>query len=180
GIGRGPFCGMLLADLGAEVIQVDRPGDAATPVSRGSDVTSRGKRRVVVDLKHPRGAEVVLRLAGVSDALIEGYRPGVAERLGVGPSDCWARNPALVYGRMTGWGQDGPLSAAAGHDIGYIAITGALHAIGRGRGPAAGPGELPRRLRRRLDVPRPRRNGRLVGGTWVGAGPGGGRRDRGR
>jgi alpha-methylacyl-CoA racemase len=89
----------------------------------------------VVDLKHPRGAEVVLRLAAASDALIEGYRPGVAERLGVGPADCWARNPALAYGRMTGWGQDGPLATSAGHDIAYIALTGALHAIGRADGP---------------------------------------------
>jgi alpha-methylacyl-CoA racemase len=135
GIGPGPFCGMLLADLGAEVIQVDRPGGAPTPVPLRNDVTSRGKRRVVVDLKHPRGAEVVLRLAAASDALIEGYRPGVAERLGIGPADCLAGNPALVYGRMTGWGQDGPLAASAGHDIGYIAVTGALHAIGRAGGP---------------------------------------------
>ena len=135
GIGPGPFCGMLLADLGAEVIQVDRPGRSASPVPRRTDVTSRGKRRVVVDLKHPRGAEVVLRLAAASDALIEGYRPGVTERLGVGPADCLARNPALVYGRMTGWGQDGPLASSAGHDIGYIALTGALHAIGRADGP---------------------------------------------
>lgn len=135
GIGPGPFCGMLLADLGAEVIQVDRPGGVPTPAPARSDVTSRGKRRMVVDLKHPRGAEVVLRLAAASDALIEGYRPGVAERLGVGPAGCWARNPALVYGRMTGWGQDGPLAASAGHDIAYIAATGALHAIGRAGGP---------------------------------------------
>jgi alpha-methylacyl-CoA racemase len=139
GIGPGPFCGMLLADLGAEVIQVDRPSGTATPVPHRNDVTNRGKRRVVVDLKHPRGAEVVLRLAAASDALIEGYRPGVAERLGVGPADCLARNPALVYGRMTGWGQDGPLAASAGHDIAYIAVTGALHAIGR----AAGPPQVP-------------------------------------
>ena len=135
GIGPGPFCGMLLADLGAEVIRVDRPGRPLVPVPHRGDITSRGKKRVVVDLKHPRGAEVVLRLAGASDALIEGYRPGVAERLRVGPADCWARNPALVYGRMTGWGQDGPLSAAAGHDIAYIAVTGALHAVGRAGGP---------------------------------------------
>ena len=136
GIGPGPFCGMLLADLGAEVIQVDRPGGArgGSGVNR-ADVTSRGKRRVVVDLKHARGAEVVLRLTDTADALIEGYRPGVAERLGVGPADCLARKPALVYGRMTGWGQDGPLAASAGHDIGYIALTGALHAIGRADGP---------------------------------------------
>ena len=118
GIGPGPFCGMLLADLGAEVIRVDRPGGRPMAVPSRNDVTSRGKRRVVVDLKHPRGAEVVLRLAAGSDALIEGYRPGVAERLGVGPADCLARNPALVYGRMTGWGQDGPLAPSAGHDIG--------------------------------------------------------------
>jgi len=135
GIGPGPFCGMLLADLGAEVIQVDRPGGSRSTVPRRADVTSRGKRRVVVDLKHPRGAEVVLRLAAASDALIEGYRPGVTERLGVGPADCLARNPALVYGRMTGWGQDGPLAPSAGHDIAYIAVTGALHAIGRADGP---------------------------------------------
>jgi alpha-methylacyl-CoA racemase len=135
GIGPGPFCGMLLADLGAEVIQVDRPGGRAVAGASMNDVTSRGKRRVVVDLKHPRGAEVVLRLAAAADALIEGYRPGVAERLGVGPADCLGRNPALVYGRMTGWGQDGPLAASAGHDIGYIALTGALHAIGRAEGP---------------------------------------------
>ncbi len=135
GIGPGPFCGMLLADLGAEVIRVDRPGGPPMPVPHANDVTSRGKRRIVVDLKHPRGAEVVLRLASRADALIEGYRPGVAERLGVGPADCWARNPALVYGRMTGWGQDGPIAQTSGHDIAYIAVTGALHAIGRAGGP---------------------------------------------
>jgi alpha-methylacyl-CoA racemase len=135
GIGPGPFCAMLLADLGAEVIRVDRPGGPPAPVPLVSDVSSRGKRRVVVDLKHPRGAEVILQLATASDALIEGYRPGVAERLGVGPAACWARNPRLVYGRMTGWGQDGPLAPSAGHDIAYIAVTGALHAIGRADGP---------------------------------------------
>jgi alpha-methylacyl-CoA racemase len=135
GIGPGPFCGMLLADLGAEVIRVDRPGGRPSPIPPDRDVTSRGKRRIVVDLKHPRGAEVVVGLAAASDALIEGYRPGVAERLGVGPADCWSRNPRLVYGRMTGWGQDGPLSGAAGHDVAYIAVTGALHAIGRAGGP---------------------------------------------
>jgi alpha-methylacyl-CoA racemase len=133
GIGPCPFCAMLLADLGAEVIQVDRPGPPPPVAPR--DVTSRGKKRVIVDLKHPRGAELVLRLAERSDVLLEGYRPGVAERLGVGPADCQARNPRLVYGRMTGWGQDGPLAESAGHDIAYIAITGALHAIGRAGGP---------------------------------------------
>jgi len=135
GIGPGPLAGMLLADLGAEVVLIDRPGGPATPLPQVSDVTSRGKRRIVVDLKHPRGSEVVRRLAAGADALIEGYRPGVAERLGVGPADCLAVNPQLVYGRMTGWGQDGPLAHAAGHDIGYVAITGALHAIGRAGGP---------------------------------------------
>jgi alpha-methylacyl-CoA racemase len=131
GIGPCPFCAMLLADLGAEVIRVDRPG----PPSSVADLTSRGKRRVIVDLKHPQGAGVVLRLAAQAHVLVEGFRPGVAERLGVGPADCQARNPRLVYGRMTGWGQDGPLAEAAGHDIGYIAVTGALHAIGRAGGP---------------------------------------------
>jgi alpha-methylacyl-CoA racemase len=136
GIGPGPLCGMLLADLGAEVIRVDRPGgnSPALPVS-GADITGRGKRSVVVDLKDPRGRDILLRLAERADALIEGYRPGVAERLGIGPEAVWERNPRLVYGRMTGWGQDGPLSSAAGHDIGYIAITGALHAIGAAGGP---------------------------------------------
>jgi alpha-methylacyl-CoA racemase len=135
GIGPGPFCGMLLADLGAEVIRVDRPGGPPPRVPVDKDISSRGKRLIVVDLKNPRGAEVVLRLAAASDALIEGYRPGVAERLGVGPAACWARNPRLVYGRMTGWGQDGPIAQSAGHDIAYIAVTGALHAIGRAGGP---------------------------------------------
>ena len=135
GIGPAPLCGMLLADLGAEVIRVDRPGGPPPPIPLDKDVTNRGKRRIVVDLKHPRGAEVIGRLAAVSDGLIEPFRPGVAERLRVGPADCWARNPRLVYGRMTGWGQDGPLAPWAGHDIGYIAVTGALHAIGRADGP---------------------------------------------
>jgi alpha-methylacyl-CoA racemase len=131
GIGPCPFCAMLLADLGAEVVRVDRPGPPPSLV----DLTSRGKRRVIVDLKHPQGAGVVLRLAAQANVLLEGYRPGVAERLGVGPADCQARNPRLVYGRMTGWGQDGPLAGAAGHDIAYIAVAGALHAIGRAGGP---------------------------------------------
>ncbi len=128
GIGPGPFCAMLLADMGAEVVRVDRPetaGGAGWPA-----LMSRGRRSVVVDLKHERGAEVVLRLVEHADALLEGFRPGVAERLGIGPDDCLARNPRLVYGRMTGWGQDGPLRHAAGHDIAYIALAGALHPIG--------------------------------------------------
>src|ERR1700761_9220386 len=140
GFGPGPFCGMLLADLGAEVIQVDRPGGSVSPVPQRNDVTSRGKRRMVVDLKHPRGAEVVLRLAAASDALIEGYRPGVTERLSIGAADCPAPPPALVCGRVAGWGQAGPLAPSAGHDIAYIAVTGALHAIGKAGGPPQGPG----------------------------------------
>lgn len=134
GIGPGPLAGMLLADLGAEVVVVDRPGGGGV-LPPGADIARRGKRSVIVDLKHPRGAPVVLELAAKADILIEGLRPGVTERLGIGPQDCWARNPRLVYGRMTGWGQDGPLASSAGHDIGYIAITGALHAIGRAGGP---------------------------------------------
>ena len=135
GIGPGPHAAMVLADLGADVVRVDRPsgglqlGDPGRP-----DPTLRGRRRVSADLKDPAGRETVLRLVEHADVLIEGYRPGVAERLGVGPADCHARNPRLVYGRMTGWGQDGPLAQAAGHDINYISLTGALHAIGTAEG----------------------------------------------
>jgi alpha-methylacyl-CoA racemase len=132
GIGPGPFAGMLLADLGADVVVVERPSLAAAGKAQ---VVNRGKRSVVIDLKDPHGVEAVLRLAQRSDALLEGYRPGVAERLGVGPAQAQARNPRLVYGRMTGWGQDGPLAASAGHDISYLAVTGALHAIGEAGGP---------------------------------------------
>jgi alpha-methylacyl-CoA racemase len=124
GIGPGPFAGMLLADLGAEVIRIDRAGQ------QGHPVLSRGRRSVVIDLKHQRGVRLVAELAARCDAAIEGFRPGVAERLGIGPEDLRAVNPALVYGRMTGWGQSGPLAAAPGHDINYIALSGALHAIG--------------------------------------------------
>jgi alpha-methylacyl-CoA racemase len=129
GIGPGPFCAMLLADMGAEVVRVDRP--AGGDGQRWPPVLGRGRRSVVVDLKHERGAEVVLRLAASADALIEGFRPGVAERLGIGPAACLARNPRLLYGRMTGWGQEGPWRHVAGHDIDYIALAGALHPIGR-------------------------------------------------
>lgn len=131
GLGPAPFCGMVLADLGATVIRVDRPGGAAVPIgSVDTDVMNRGKQSVAVDLKSAEGAAVVLRLVEGSDALIEGFRPGVAERLGVGPAECLASNPSLVYGRMTGWGQNGPLADRAGHDIDYIALSGALHSIG--------------------------------------------------
>jgi alpha-methylacyl-CoA racemase len=132
GIGPGPHAAMVLADLGADVVRVDRPsGGLRIGNPDAPDPTLRGRRRVAADLKDPAGRETVLRLVEHADVLLEGYRPGVTERLGVGPADCHARNPRLVYGRMTGWGQDGPLAARAGHDINYISITGALHAIGR-------------------------------------------------
>jgi alpha-methylacyl-CoA racemase len=131
GIGPGPHAAMVLADLGADVVRVDRPSGGLQLGDPAVDPTLRGRRRVSADLKDPAGRETVLRLVEHADVLLEGYRPGVTERLGVGPADCHARNPRLVYGRMTGWGQDGPLAPRAGHDINYIALTGALHAIGR-------------------------------------------------
>jgi len=136
GIGPGPFAAMLLADLGADVVRVDRPGGAGLAIDPAYDITNRNKRSVVVDLKSEEGAARVLDLVDRADILIEGYRPGVAERLGVGPVSCHARNPKLVYGRMTGWGQEGPLAQRAGHDIAYIAPTGILGMIGK-------PGEAP-------------------------------------
>ncbi|MFF0588526.1 CaiB/BaiF CoA transferase family protein [Streptomyces sp. NPDC003781] len=142
GIGPGPFAAMLLADLGADVVRVDRPGGPGLGIDPAHDVTNRNKRSVVVDLKAPDGPARVLDLAERADVLIEGYRPGVAERLGVGPRDCHARNPRLVYGRMTGWGQEGPLAQRAGHDIGYIALTGALGMIGAPDEPPAVPANL--------------------------------------
>lgn len=130
GIGPAPFAGMVLADLGARVIRVDRLGGGGLFAPSENDILSRGRESIVVDLKSPRGVAVLLRLVAVSEALIEGFRPGVTERLGVGPAECLAANPALVYGRMTGWGQDGPMASMAGHDIDYIAVSGALHPIG--------------------------------------------------
>jgi alpha-methylacyl-CoA racemase len=130
GIGPGPTAAMMLADMGAEVLRVDRPtamGDGGAP---RYDVPARGRRSTVIDLRAAGAADVVLKLVENADILIEGLRPGVTERLGIGPDACLARNPKLVYGRMTGWGQSGPWASTAGHDIGYIAITGALHAIG--------------------------------------------------
>ncbi|MDH5372597.1 MAG: CoA transferase [Acidimicrobiia bacterium] len=127
GIGPGPFAGMLLADMGADVIQVDRTASASSWIP---GFMGRGRRSIAVDLKKPAGKAVVLRLIERSDILIEGFRPGVAERLGLGPSDCLSRNPALVYGRMTGWGQEGPLAGTAGHDIDYLAVAGALWPVG--------------------------------------------------
>ena len=142
GIGPGPFCAMLLADLGADVICVDRlePNPAALP--RDIDVMQRGKRSVVIDLKDPRGVAAARRLIDSADAIVEGFRPGVMERLGLGPDQCLSTNPRLVYGRMTGWGQDGPFAERAGHDIDFIARSGALHAIGR----AGGPPQIPLNL----------------------------------
>ncbi|GAB2849211.1 CaiB/BaiF CoA-transferase family protein [Streptomyces deserti] len=142
GIGPGPFAAMLLADLGADVVRVDRPGGAGLAIDPAYDVTNRNKRSVIVDLKAPDGPARVLDLAERADILIEGYRPGVAERLGVGPEPCHARNPRLVYGRMTGWGQQGPLAHRAGHDIAYIALTGTLGMIGRPDEPPPPPANL--------------------------------------
>lgn len=131
GLGPGPHAAMLLADLGADVVRVDRPGGGGlTLVPPERDHTLRGRRSVFADLKTDAGRELVLALAAKADVLIEGLRPGVTERLGIGPEDCQARNPGLVYARMTGWGQHGPLASRAGHDIGYLALTGMLHAIG--------------------------------------------------
>jgi alpha-methylacyl-CoA racemase len=142
GIGPGPFAGMVLADLGADVVRVDRPGGSAYFGDHRLDLLGRGKRSVAIDLKQPRGAAAVLGLVERADVLIEGFRPGVAERLGVGPADCYAVNPRLVYGRMTGWGQDGPLARTAGHDVTYLALAGVLHAIGPYAGPPVPPVNL--------------------------------------
>ncbi|WP_447041591.1 CaiB/BaiF CoA transferase family protein [Streptomyces sp. DSM 118878] len=142
GIGPGPFAAMLLADLGADVVRVDRPGGSGLAINPEYDVTNRNKRSVILDLKTADGAARVLDLVARADVLIEGYRPGVAERLGVGPEACHARNPALVYARMTGWGQEGPLAGRAGHDIAYIAITGTLGMIGNPGEPPAVPANL--------------------------------------
>jgi alpha-methylacyl-CoA racemase len=130
GIGPGPFAAMMLADMGAEVLRIDRAQAVDEDVPRW-DVHARGRRSVAVDLKHPDGREVVLRLTAQADAFLEGFRPGVAERLGLGPDDCLARQPRLVYGRMTGWGQSGPYAQAAGRDINYVALSGTLSMIGR-------------------------------------------------
>jgi alpha-methylacyl-CoA racemase len=128
GIGPGPFAGMLFSDMGAEVIRIERGSNAHV---NPADINNRGRRSIALNLKDPAAVEIVLKLVEGADAIFEGYRPGVAEKLGVGPEQCLVRNPKIVYGRMTGWGQSGPLAHAAGHDINYIAITGALHAIGR-------------------------------------------------
>jgi alpha-methylacyl-CoA racemase len=144
GLGPCPFAAMMLADMGAEVIRIDRKAVPGAPnpfpmLGTKYDVMARGRRSLALDLKQPAAREVVLRLAEQSDVVLEGFRPGVMERLGLGPDVCQARNPALVYGRITGWGQHGPLAKAAGHDINYIALTGMLHAMGRADAPPAPP-----------------------------------------
>jgi alpha-methylacyl-CoA racemase len=141
GIGPGPHACMILADLGADVIRVDRPG--GQPLTVGpTDLLTRGRPSVALDLKHPDAIATVLDLVATADVLVEGLRPGTTERLGLGPDECLARNPRLVYGRMTGWGQDGPLASTAGHDLGYIAVTGALHAMGQDKARPHFPGNL--------------------------------------
>ena len=144
GIGPGPFCGMLLSDLGADVLRIERPEpvDLGLPIAREFDLLIRGRRSIRIDLKNPAGVDAVKALVRSADVLIEGFRPGVTERLGLGPDECARINPRLVYGRVTGWGQDGPLASAAGHDIDYIALTGTLHSIGPSNGPPIPPANL--------------------------------------
>lgn len=141
GIGPGPFAAMLLSDLGAEVIRIDRVSPSGIGISRPTryDFAARGRRSVALDLKSPQAVELVLDLLAGADALIEGFRPGVMERLGLGPDVCLARNPRLAFGRVTGWGQDGPLAERAGHDLNYLALTGVLDAIGRADAPPTPP-----------------------------------------
>ena len=141
GIGPAPMCAMLLADLGATVLRVDRqqPSGLGLPGDTRFNIMNRSRHAIAVDLKNPEGVALVLRLVAAADALIEGFRPGVMERLGLGPEPCIARNPKLVYGRMTGWGQHGPLAQAAGHDLNYIALAGVLHSIGRAGQPPTPP-----------------------------------------
>jgi alpha-methylacyl-CoA racemase len=141
GIGPAPMCAMLLADLGATVLRIDRqqPSGLGLPGEERFNIMNRSRHAIAVDLKRPEGVALLLRLVGAADALIEGFRPGVMERLGLGPEPCLARNPKLVYGRMTGWGQTGPLAEAAGHDLNYIALAGVLHSIGRAGQPPTPP-----------------------------------------
>jgi len=141
GIGPGPHACMILADLGADVVRIDRPGGQPLP-GGPTDLLNRGRPSVALDLKHQDGVATVLDLVANADVLVEGLRPGTTERLGLGPDECLARNPRLVYGRMTGWGQDGPLATTAGHDLGYIAVTGALFGMGQDRSRPMFPGNL--------------------------------------
>jgi len=129
GIGPGPFCGMMLADMGAEILRIDRSASVGRPAAK-TDILARGRKSIAVDLKNPEGIEIALKLIDSADVLIEGFRPGVTERLGLGPDVCLSRNERLIYGRMTGWGQTGSMAHVAGHDINYISLSGALHAVG--------------------------------------------------
>ncbi|TCN35883.1 alpha-methylacyl-CoA racemase [Kribbella orskensis] len=142
GIGPAPFACMLLAELGAEVLRIERPGGGLAMGPPELELVNRGRRNVAMDLKNPAAIDAVLQLVAGADVLVEGFRPGVAERLGLGPEACHEVNPKLVYGRMTGWGQDGPLAQTAGHDIDYLALSGALHLIGRAGGPPQVPANL--------------------------------------
>ncbi|MFF9505141.1 CaiB/BaiF CoA transferase family protein [Streptomyces sp. NPDC014656] len=144
GVGPVPFCCMLLSDMGADIIRIDRPAgyDGGAPVDPRFNLLNRGRRSAGLDLKKREAVEAVLGLVRAADVLVEGFRPGVAEKLGLGPEDCLAVNPALVYGRMTGWGQEGPLAHDPGHDVNYVALTGVLHSIG----PAGGPPTIPLNL----------------------------------
>ncbi|MGY8958961.1 MAG: CoA transferase, partial [Alphaproteobacteria bacterium] len=132
GIGPGPLCSALLSDMGADILRIDRPApaDIGGPRPPRADVARRGRMSVSVDLKNPEGVETILKLVEQADAILDPFRPGVTERLGLGPDACLARNKAIIYGRMTGWGQDGPMSQIAGHDLNYLALTGMLNAIG--------------------------------------------------
>ena len=129
GIGPGPFCGMMLADMGAEILRIDRSASVGRPAAK-TDILARGRKSIAVDLKNAEGIEIALKLIDSADVLIEGFRPGVTERLGLGPDVCLSRNERLIYGRMTGWGQTGSMAHVAGHDINYISLSGALHAVG--------------------------------------------------
>lgn len=142
GIGPAPFACMMLAELGAEVLRIERPGGGLALGPPELELLNRGRRNVALNLKQPAAIDTVLQLVAGADVLIEGFRPGVAERLGLGPEACHEINPKLVYGRMTGWGQDGPLAQSAGHDIDYLALSGALHLIGRAGGPPQVPANL--------------------------------------
>ena len=178
GLGPAPFAAMMLADLGADVLRIERhnlvsQGDKSKP---SRDLLNRGRRSVGLNLKSADGVEVALRLLERADALLEGFRPGVMERLGLGPEVCAGRNPGLVYGRMTGWGQSGPLAERAGHDINYIALAGALDPIGRAGEKPLPSHELGRRLRGWRDAARLRGDGSLARAHQERAGPGGGRR----
>ena len=166
GIGPAPMAAMLLADMGATVLRIDRvaPADLGVPMAEEHEFTRRSRAVLNLDLKQPAAIALALRLIDGADALIEGFRPGVMERLGLGPDVCLGRNPKLAYGRVTGWGQEGPLAQAAGHDLNYIALTGALHAIGRAGTEAHAAVEPGGRLRRRRALS----GDRVAGGDHLG------------